>query len=209
VLGDGYLTDEWFAITVKTVVNGLETKIKLSDELAEALLSDSPVAVLISGKGWTYLLYRRCVDQYMVYGRKAKDVVKRLRELGIDVQVEDNMLKVSANLLKQLTKYDISIGFLNELEKEKYSVVKPVLPSPDPDVAVEKLREIISGMHIRTFTSSGRECVELKLPKNLDANEVKRKLLELGINSSIHSRVTLRICGQNGVNMIKKVKSNK
>jgi len=242
VLGDGYLTDEWFAITVKTVINGLETKIKLSDELAEAigghvikghevrtkewhvrlilpiaatpafeksvklyrLLSDSPVAVLISGRDWTYLLYKRSVDQYMVYGRKAEEVAKRLRELGIDVQVEDNMLKVSTSLLKLLPKYGVSIKFLNELEKEKYSVVKPILPSPDPDTVMEKLREIIAGMRIRTFINNGKECVELKLPKGLDINEVKKKLLELGINSSVHSRVTLRICGQNGVSMIKK-----
>jgi len=167
-------------------------------------LTNYPAAVAVEIGGATYLLCHEGFGQFTIGRGKAAELLKFVRQIGLDMRPKKNLLVLSYTRVKELAKH-VPVRFLNDLEREVFREVKPA-PSPDLEALRRVLEEVVKIARIITAQRRNRNYIRIIPNDKSKLSEIAAMLKTAGIRLSIHrTERYIVIEEQNSVEAILKV----
>jgi len=182
----------------KTVVNLRDWHIRLllptppipafkkTVKLYEALV-ENPAAAMVMVNGNTYLLTHNGLGRFTIGKGKAAELYNIANSVGLKVKFKRNLLVFSFTQLKEMSRHNIFVQLLNELEKEVVREVKPV-SSPHLEILRAVLEKIMRVAKIKLRTRDGQKYIKIILRKESDVDEVATLLRASGIRFSVSKK---------------------
>jgi len=159
---------------------------KKTVKLYEALVKN-PAAAMVMINGNTYLLTHIGSRRFTIGRRKAAELYNIANSIGLKVKFKKKLLVFSSTQLKEMSRHNIFVQLLNELEKEVVREVKPV-PSPHLEILRAVLEKIMRITKIKLRTRDGQKYIKIILRKESDVDEVATLLRASGIRFSVSKK---------------------
>jgi len=159
---------------------------KKTIKLYEALV-ESPAAAVVVVNGNMYLLTHIDLGKFTIGKGKAIELYAIAKSLGLEVKFKKNLLVFSFTQLREMSRHNVFVQLLNELEKEVVREVKPA-PSPHLETLRAVLERIMGTAKVKMRARNGQKYIKITLRKESDVDEVVTLLRASGIRFSVSKK---------------------
>jgi len=173
-----------------------------SVKLYRALLSYPAIAIVEINK-IKYLLTHDGGGKFVIGKKKGSTLYRTIEQLGLEMRLKGDVFVLTYVQLKSLVKYNITVRFLNDLEKETIRNVKPV-SVPDLTTVKNMLENIVKRATIIVGLRRGRTYIRIIPHDRSQLEKITAMLRTAGIRFSIlRKKRVIYVYEQKSVEMIR------